>query len=47
MDVHVETTEENEAKVGRLLSIAEDACIVSRSVERGVDFEITKELSVR
>jgi len=47
MDVSVETTDENEAKVERLLDLAEDACIVSRSVERGVEFEITKELSVR
>lgn len=47
MEVHVETNEENEARIERLLSVAEDACIVSRSVERGIDFEITKELSVR
>ena len=47
MDVAVETTEANEAKVRRLLDPAEDACIVSRSVERCADFDISKELSVR
>ncbi|MGM0590045.1 MAG: OsmC family protein [Halobacteriota archaeon] len=47
MDVEVETNDENEEKVRRLLDLAEDACIVSRSVERGVDFDISKDLSVR
>jgi uncharacterized OsmC-like protein len=46
LEIAVETTEDNRAKMERLLEVAEDACIVSRSVEHGIEFEITKELSV-
>lgn len=46
MDVEVETTEANEEKVSRLLELAQDACIVSRSVERGIGFQIDQRLTV-
>jgi uncharacterized OsmC-like protein len=47
MEIHLETDEENEETVRRLLDLAEEACIVSRSVERGIAFDITKSMAVR
>lgn len=45
-ELSVETTEEFEPRVRRCLELAEDACIISRSVEQGIDFEISKSLTV-
>jgi uncharacterized OsmC-like protein len=47
MEVTVETPEANEEKVQRLLDLAEDFCMVSRSVERGIEFDITKTLDLK
>lgn len=44
MEIEVETTEENLDRVQRIVDLAEDACIVSRSVERGIDFTTSKTL---
>lgn len=45
-DLAVETTPEYEGRVRRCLDVCEDACIISRSVEAGIDIEMTKSLSV-
>lgn len=47
MEIAVETTPEFEDRVQRCLEVAEGACIVSRSVEDGIDFNVEKTLSVR
>lgn len=46
IDLSVETTEEYESQVSRCLDVAERACIVSRSIESGVDVSLDKELLV-
>ena len=46
-DIDVTTSPEYEARVERILDLAEDACIVSRSVERGIDFSTSKTLRTR
>jgi uncharacterized OsmC-like protein len=45
MEIEVETTDEHAEQVERIVDLAEDACIVSRSVERGIDFTTTKTLT--
>lgn len=47
MEIEVETSEENLERVERLVDLAEDACIVSRSVERGINFTTSKRLRSR
>lgn len=46
MELSVTTTEEFEDRVQRCLSVCEDACIISKSVERGIDINLTKESQV-
>lgn len=45
-ELTVETTPEYEGRVRRCLDVCEDACIVSRSVENGIDISTSKELTV-
>lgn len=45
-DLSVETTSEYEGRVQRCLDVCEDACIISRSVEAGIDVDMTKSLTV-
>lgn len=45
-ELTVETTPEFEGRVKRCLEVCEDACIVSRSVEAGIDISIEKSLTV-
>ncbi|MDX1746115.1 MAG: OsmC family protein [Halobacteriales archaeon] len=49
IDLHltVETTAEFEARARRCLEVADQACIVSRSIEEGLDVPLSKELTVR
>lgn len=44
MALTVETTPEYEARIQRCIDVCEDACIIGRSVEAGVDITLTKEL---
>jgi uncharacterized OsmC-like protein len=45
-ELTVETTPEFEGRVQRCLDVCEDACIVSRSVEDGIDFSLSKSLTL-
>lgn len=45
--LEVETTSEFENRVKRCLDVCEDACIVSRSVEDGIEIALEKSLTVR
>ena len=47
IELVVETTPEFESRAARCLEVAEEACIVSRSVEAGIDVEVDKTLRVR
>jgi uncharacterized OsmC-like protein len=47
LELSVETTPEFESRVRRCLDVCEDACIVSRSVEAGVDVSLEKSLTVK
>lgn len=47
MELTVETTEEFEGRVRRCVEVCEDACLISRSVEAGVDIELSKDVRVR
>lgn len=46
-ELTVETTPEYEDRVQRCIDVCEDACIISRSVEQGIDVEMEKTLDVR
>lgn len=45
-DITVETTPEFEGRVRRCLEVCEDACIVSRSLEDGIEVALSKSLEV-
>lgn len=47
LELEVETTEEYESRVRRCLEVAEDACIVSRSIEEGINVPVSKRLVVK
>lgn len=46
-DLTVETTPAFEGRVRRCLEVCEDACLVSRSLEDGIDVSLSKSLKVR